>query len=306
MSPLDRINGWLVPIAADHELPPVALRVAILLAYRTNSGTGDCRPSMAGIARDLGIDERSAQRGARALERRGHLAVEHPAGRRCCTYKPLIQPRQNDRGSTPAVLTSNPGDSATPTPADLVANPGRTATRTGDEQEIEQEKEQEALPSPTIPLDEQDTLKTRLKAVIAKPKNPTLDERTKLNDEWYNLIDVHELEPVTEAAEGCHKSLGRPVWPSDVRKHLEQLPREIASRLRGIPSLAFVPADSLVKLLVDFDSPTIARMAKTGDDWTEGGLRDYLYGTRSQYGGWDLEPQRQRRTPISRDELEAI
>lgn len=72
---------WLNQIAADGELPPNACRVAVRLAHYHDRDKGYAWPGIERLAGELGIKSPNTVRAAvKALEKRGHLAVEWSAG----------------------------------------------------------------------------------------------------------------------------------------------------------------------------------------------------------------------------------
>ncbi len=120
MGPIDRL-AWLLVVIETPNIRAAGRDAAIAVAWYTNLHTGEARPSVATIAAHMRADSRTAQRGIRDLEGAGLLVVEHPAGRACCTYRPInpgksarVQPRGICQGSDEPTLanpSTNPGKS---------------------------------------------------------------------------------------------------------------------------------------------------------------------------------------------------
>jgi len=85
--------AWLDQIASDADLPLGASRVAVILCHRyVNNENGAAWPSMARIAADLNLAERSAQRMFAELVKRGHLEIEPGGGRKKTNkYYPILK-----------------------------------------------------------------------------------------------------------------------------------------------------------------------------------------------------------------------
>lgn len=64
------IMAW----AVKQDLPATQKIVLLMLADRVNKDTGQCNPSMTRLAKDSGIDERTARRVVRQLEKLGLIA----------------------------------------------------------------------------------------------------------------------------------------------------------------------------------------------------------------------------------------
>ncbi|MDD7973200.1 helix-turn-helix domain-containing protein [Roseinatronobacter alkalisoli] len=72
---------WLDQIADDRDLPPVAVRVAIVLRRYFNSRSGVAWPSQARLVDVTGLSRSGLQNALRALVSHGHLLVEVQKGR---------------------------------------------------------------------------------------------------------------------------------------------------------------------------------------------------------------------------------
>lgn len=85
MSPLDRLE-WLRRVMSA-PLTLAQVKLAIALAVRTNSKTGDCFPSKACLIADTGLSEATVRRAVPALVEAGLLRVEFSNGRRANRYR---------------------------------------------------------------------------------------------------------------------------------------------------------------------------------------------------------------------------
>jgi hypothetical protein len=72
----DRKEKWLVQVASDHSLPPIAVRVAIVIGLHMNRKQRLLAwPGYGRLATLLGTTRKMAIKGAKALERAGHMRV---------------------------------------------------------------------------------------------------------------------------------------------------------------------------------------------------------------------------------------
>lgn len=72
--------AWLDAVATDARLPPLAVRVAVVLGRWLNA-EGVAWPAVATIAAALGATDRAVQKAISALVEAGHIAVERRRGR---------------------------------------------------------------------------------------------------------------------------------------------------------------------------------------------------------------------------------
>lgn len=79
MSPLERLN-WLSHLSNMPGLKPAMLKVAVVLAYRMNSTTGQLNPSRSRLAKDTDLDPRSINRAINDLEKLGVISVVRSQG----------------------------------------------------------------------------------------------------------------------------------------------------------------------------------------------------------------------------------
>lgn len=82
---------WLDQIADDHNLPPAAARVAIVLRRYVNGRSGTAWPSQARMREATGLSRTGLQNTLRALVARGHLSVDVQRGRGSTNeYRPAL------------------------------------------------------------------------------------------------------------------------------------------------------------------------------------------------------------------------
>lgn len=72
---------WLTRLVTDRELTASALKIAIVLAERSNPVQGCAWPSVGNLEQSTGLKRRAVQYGIRELENRGWLRVEQQRGR---------------------------------------------------------------------------------------------------------------------------------------------------------------------------------------------------------------------------------
>ncbi|MEI9417562.1 hypothetical protein [Mesorhizobium sp. Cs1321R2N1] len=119
---------WLDQVACDAELPPVASRIAILLADRFLSyETGDAWPGVPTLAGLLQISStRTVQNALIAMQSRGHVSIDVSAGGRKQTnrYAPTLMgdiPCKNLQGFERSEARLNPAKLS----AETLQNPAR-------------------------------------------------------------------------------------------------------------------------------------------------------------------------------------
>lgn len=203
MSPLAQ-NEWTRLVAATPGMIGPPLGVAVALTKYINWHTSDARPSVSTLAAELGLAERTIQKAARALEAAGLLTVEHPAGRKCCTYTPAnpvhadrVNPVQAD-----GVHNLQPCPARSPTLSSQVANPVQTFTRTGLEQVLNREEASEL-----------DTL-----ARLQRSGAHMTRGGSSIAGEWSDLAAAHGVDAVLAA---LAKLPPKDKWPSRVRARIE-------------------------------------------------------------------------------------
>jgi hypothetical protein len=81
---------WIDQVACDRELPPSALRVAVVLASYANGSSGVAFPSIDRLAEILGIVPNCVRKAVRAMAAAGHLDVDVGGGRKACNTYRLI------------------------------------------------------------------------------------------------------------------------------------------------------------------------------------------------------------------------
>ncbi len=218
MSPLARLE-WLRVIAGTPGLLGPPLGLAVALTKFINADTSDARPSVATLARELQLSERTVQKAARALESAGLVRVEHPAGRKCCTYSPAfpvqpdrVQPRPAGLGST----TSNPVPSGRqPRPIRLPTPSSRSP-----EQGLNKNEQGKRRGTPigvTTNGGQADPHADTL-ATLRQMRCPMTSKGESILGEWHDLLDAHPAACVFAAARGLEC---RDRWPSRVRAVLE-------------------------------------------------------------------------------------
>ncbi|RLW53906.1 MAG: hypothetical protein B6D76_09440 [gamma proteobacterium symbiont of Stewartia floridana] len=79
MSPLDRLE-WLSGLNDMQGVTPAMIKVAVALAFRFNSVTGQLNPSIGRLAMDTGLETRSVNRAISRLERIGVIKVKRSHG----------------------------------------------------------------------------------------------------------------------------------------------------------------------------------------------------------------------------------
>jgi hypothetical protein len=115
-------------LAAD--LPPAVRNVAVRVALHLNVGTGECDPTYATLAGELGISERTIYRLIAQLEQACWIAHEGTRGRRSNQYV-LLNPAKAMTGLNPGTATSgfdaaNPVRPDNPTLTNSASNPDTT------------------------------------------------------------------------------------------------------------------------------------------------------------------------------------
>lgn len=100
-------SDWLLQVAADPNLTPVALGCAILLAHYASSkdfratGKLTCWPSQIRLATEMNRTEDGVLRAIKRLEECGHIRTRrHGKGRGLTNLYELILQGRSDRGAT--------------------------------------------------------------------------------------------------------------------------------------------------------------------------------------------------------------
>jgi|GEM_PF-3586982 len=92
---------WLDQIADDRDLPPVSMRVAVILRRYVNGRSGTAWPSHPTLIEVTGLSRSGLRKALRGLEDHGHLAVSAHHGRGGTnSYRPLIA-EKNDYACDP-------------------------------------------------------------------------------------------------------------------------------------------------------------------------------------------------------------
>jgi len=99
---------WQRQVIADHpRLQPNYARVAMAINWHLNRDTGDAWPSIATLAQQTRLSERTVKRAVACLEGRGHMHVVHSPGRTSNHYKPILN---GDTGDTVQCANGDSGD----------------------------------------------------------------------------------------------------------------------------------------------------------------------------------------------------
>lgn len=87
---------WLDQVRDDAVLNGSDFKLAYVIGGYVNRGTGDAWPSLAELAERHGTSRRTVWTCLKALQRRGHLAIESGGGRHCVShYRPVILAQNN-------------------------------------------------------------------------------------------------------------------------------------------------------------------------------------------------------------------
>jgi hypothetical protein len=98
-TPVDKLR-WLQAISADHEISPMASKLAIAIATRyLNNETGMSFVGMSALAAFVGVSRSAAKKAKRQLTARGYLATKRRGLGQSNLYR-LAFPRSTDGAST--------------------------------------------------------------------------------------------------------------------------------------------------------------------------------------------------------------
>ena len=96
-----RRSQWLMQVAADRRLMPLAAPVAIVIAECVRRSTGVAEPGIGHLMAKTKGSERNVQKAIRSLEKHGHLSIETGTGRhRTNQYRWRIDAEKGVRSDT--------------------------------------------------------------------------------------------------------------------------------------------------------------------------------------------------------------